>query len=51
MLLDKRARFIFEEVHAGDLTTTAITGSTCGYAGDQSVDVRVVPDGQIIAIA
>jgi len=34
MLLDKRARFIFEEVRAGDLTTTAITGSTGGYAGD-----------------
>lgn len=58
---DKRAGFIFEEVHAGtfnaaarkagDFNTTALTGGTGGFAGDQRVDIRVVRDGKIVAEA
>jgi hypothetical protein len=61
MSLDKRAGFIFEEVHAGtfnaaarkagDFNTTALTGGTGGFAGDQRVDIRVVRDGKIVAEA
>lgn len=61
MSLDKRAGFIFEEVHAGtfnaaarkagDFTTTALTGGTGGFAGDQRVDIRVVRGNKILAEA
>lgn len=61
MSLDKRAGFIFEEVHAGtfnaaarkagDLKTTALTGGTGGFAGDQRVDIRVVRGDKIVAEA
>ncbi|MDN7726654.1 hypothetical protein [Burkholderia gladioli] len=61
MSLDKRAGFIFEEVHAGtfnaaarkagDFKTTALTGGTGGFAGDQRVDIRVVRNGKIVAEA
>ena len=59
--LDKRAGLIFEEVHAGtfnaaarkagDASTTALTGRTGGFAGDQRVDIRVVQGGRILAEA
>ena len=58
MSLDKRAGFIFEEVHAGtfnaaarkagDFKTTALTGDTGGFASDPRVDIRVVRDGRIV---
>lgn len=61
MSLDKRAGFIFEEVHAstfnaaarkaGDLKTTALTGGTGGFSGDQHVDIRVVRGDKIVAEA
>lgn len=61
MSLDKRAGFIFEEVHAGtfnaaarkagDFKTTALTGGTGGFAGDQRVDIRVVRGDKIVAEA
>lgn len=61
MSLDKRAGFIFEEVHAGtfnaaarkagDFKTTALTGGTGGFAGDQRVDIRVVRGEKIVAEA
>lgn len=61
MSLDKRAGFIFEEVHAGtfnaaarkagDLKTTALTGGTGGFAGDQRVDIRIVRGDKIVAEA
>ena len=61
MSLDKRAGFIFEEVHAGtfnaaarkagDFKTTALTGDTGGFASDPRVDIRVVRDGRIVAEA
>lgn len=61
MSLDKRAGFIFEEVHAGtfnaaarkagDFQTTAVTGGTGGFAGDQRVDIRVVQGDKIVAEA
>lgn len=61
MSIDKRAGFIFEEVHAGtfnaaarkagDFKTTAFTGNTGGFACDQRVDIRVVQDGKIVAEA
>ena len=61
MSLDKRAGFIFEEVHAGtfnaaarkagDFKTTALTGNTGGFASDPRVDIRVVRDGRIVAEA
>ncbi len=61
MSLDKRAGFIFEEVHAGtfnaaarkagDLKTTALTGESGGFAGDQRVDLRVVRNGKTMAEA
>ncbi|MCD2514718.1 hypothetical protein LQ564_00140 [Massilia sp. G4R7] len=61
MSLDQRAGFIFEEVHAGtfnaaarkagDFKSTALTGSTGGFAGDPRVDLRVVRDGKIVAEA
>lgn len=61
MSLDKRAGFIFEEVHAGtfnaaarkagDFKTTALTGGTGGFAGDQRVDIRVVRNDKIVAEA
>ncbi|WP_175899384.1 hypothetical protein [Burkholderia vietnamiensis] len=61
MSVDKRAGFIFEEVHAGtfnaaarkvgDFKTTALTGATGGFAGDQRVDIRVVRNGKIVAEA
>lgn len=59
--LDKRAGLIFEEVHAGtfnaaarkagDASTTALTGRTSGFAGDQRVDIRVVQGDRIVAEA
>lgn len=61
MSLDKRAGFIFEEVQAGtfnaaarkagDFKTTALTGGTGGFAGDQRVDIRVVQGDKIVAEA
>jgi len=59
--LDKRAGFIFEEVHAGtfnaaarkagDTSTTALTGELGGFAGDQRVDLRVLRNGKVLAEA
>jgi len=61
MSLDKRAGFIFEEMHAGtfnaaarkagDFKTTALTGGTGGFAGDRRVDIRVVQGDKIVAEA
>lgn len=61
MSLDKRAGFIFEEIHAGtfnaaarkagDFSTTALTGSNGGFACDPRVDIRLVQSGKVVAEA
>jgi hypothetical protein len=61
MSVDKRVGFVFEEVHAGtfnaaarkagDIRTTAITGTNGGFALDKRVDIRVTRDAKVIAEA
>lgn len=59
--VDKRAGFIFEEMHAGtfnaaarkagDLKTTAVTGSNGGFGIDKRVDIRVTRGAKVVAEA